>query len=337
MLAYTIRRLLLMIPTFFGITIILFFMLQLAPGDPATMRFGASLGGDASASDAGGGNRDAAIKKFREKYNLDKPKHEQYVLWLADLVRFDFGEEMQRPNVRVGEEMWKKASTITIPLALVSVFLMYLISIPLGIYSAARQGTKMDKATTFLVFLLYSMPSFWVGLMLVLIFGPTGFDVLPTMGMHDLDADRLSGWDWWKDTLLHAVLPVVTMTYANFAYLSRQMRVGMLDVISQDYVRTARAKGLSEKKVILKHAARNALIPVVTLFATILPFLVGGSVIVESVFNLPGIGSYMLNSLMVRDYNVIMAVSTVIAIMTMFGFLLSDLMYAVVDPRISYD
>ena len=185
--------------------------------------------------------------------------------------------------------------------------------------------------------MLYSLPTFWAGLLLILVFGATGLNWFPVLGLHDKDATNFSTWQYVADTIWHAVLPVTCLTYGGLAYLSRQMRVGMLEVVRQDYIRTARAKGLEERVVILKHALRNSLIPVVTLFASILPILIGGSVIVETIFTIPGMGLYAFQGLIQRDYNVVMATVTVTAMMTLLGFLISDIVYAVVDPRIKYE
>jgi len=171
----------------------------------------------------------------------------------------------------------------------------------------------------------------------ILAFGATGLDILPVLGLHDKDAASFTTAQYVWDTIVHSILPVAILTYGGLAYLSRQMRVGMLEVIRQDYIRTARAKGLSERVVVLKHALRNSLIPVVTLLASILPILIGGSVIVETIFTIPGMGLYAFDGLVQRDYNVVMATATAAAFMTLIGFLLSDVAYALVDPRIAYD
>jgi peptide/nickel transport system permease protein len=330
-LVFIARRLLWMVPTLFGITFLLFWVMTLAPGDPALVGLG-DAGGDATNA----GNLKAAIEEFRKQHHLDEPAWVQYGYWLKSVVTLDFGHEFQRPTVAIRDELWDRLK-ITVPLSLISVLLSYLIALPLGILSAVRQGSLFDRTSTFLLFLLYSLPTFWVGLMLVLAFGATGLSWLPVLGLHDKDAALMSGWDWWVDLTLHSILPIATLTYGGLAYLSRQMRVGMLETIRQDYVRTARAKGLSEKVVVLRHALRNSLIPVVTVFATILPILIGGSVIVEYVFNIPGMGMYAYEGLTNRDYNIVMATTTVSALMTLVGFLLSDILYSVVDPRISHD
>ncbi len=336
MATYILRRLLWMVPTLLGITFILFVVMQLAPGDPATVKFGNLGSASGAGMSASNVNLEAVINKFREEHHLDEPVWKQYGYWLGSLVTLDFGREFARPNVSIRDELGERLK-ITVPLSVISVLLSYLLALPLGIFSAVRQHSLADKATTLVLFLLYSLPTFWVGLMLILLFGATGLHWLPVVSLHDKDAALLSGWPWWRDLILHCILPIVTLTYGGLAYLSRQMRVGMLETVRQDYIRTARAKGLSEKTVIFKHALRNSLIPVITVFATILPVLIGGSVIVEQVFNIPGMGLYAYEGLVTRDYNVVMATTFISALMTLFGFLLSDILYALVDPRISYD
>lgn len=256
------------------------------------------------------------------------------------LLAFDLGEEMQR-KTPVAPELLRRLR-VTVPLALVSVLLSYLIALPLGIFSARRQGTKVDAASTVVLFVLYSVPQFWAGLMLILAFGVTGPDwsfwpELPVIGLFDKDHAQMGAWQQVWDVLRHCILPVATLTYGSFAYLSRQMRAGMLDVIRQDYIRTARAKGLSERVVVYKHALRNSVIPVVTLFASILPILVGGSIIVEAVFDIPGMGKYAFEGLLRRDFYIVMATTIFVGVMTQLGILLSDITYSLIDPRIRYD
>ena len=335
MLAYLIRRVLWMIPTLIGITVLLFFVMRLAPGDPASMVAG-NIGGGGDAGLSSDSNVEDTIAKFRKKHHLDEPIHIQYGYWIRNVVSLDFGTEFFRPTVKVRDELLQRAK-VTVPLSLTAVVLSYLFALPLGIISAAKQGSSIDRATTFVLFLLYSLPTFWAGLLLILVFGATGLNWFPVLGLHDKDATNFSTWQYVADTIWHAVLPVTCLTYGGLAYLSRQMRVGMLEVVRQDYIRTARAKGLEERVVILKHALRNSLIPVVTLFASILPILIGGSVIVETIFTIPGMGLYAFQGLIQRDYNVVMATVTVTAMMTLLGFLISDIVYAVVDPRIKYE
>ncbi|MGQ0553692.1 MAG: ABC transporter permease [Planctomycetota bacterium] len=334
MLTYILRRVLWMVPTMIGITLLLFIVMQLAPGDPAAIMYGDTGGGSGASGQAG--NLEDAITKFRKKHHLDEPFLVQYGYWLKNVATLDFGQEFFRPNVDIRDELWERLK-VTVPLSLASVLLAYLLALPLGIISAVKRGSVVDKTSTFGLFLLYSLPTFWAGLMLMLIFGATGLDWLPVIGLRDKDADQLAGWPRFWDLFLHCLLPLITLTYGGLAYLSRQMRVGMLETVRQDYIRTARAKGLSERVVVLRHALRNSLIPVVTVFATILPVLIGGSVIVEKIFNIPGMGLYAYEGLIYRDYNVVMATTTLSAFMTLLGFLLSDILYAFVDPRITYD
>jgi len=248
------------------------------------------------------------------------------------LLALDLGREMQS-NRPVIQELGRRLQ-VTVPLSLASVLLSYLIALPLGIFSARRQGSKVDGAVTVGLFVLYSIPTFWAGLMLIMAFGATGLGWLPVVGLFDKDHDTLTAAGKLWDVLLHCILPVLTLTYGSLAYLSRQMRAGMLDVVRQDYIRTARAKGLSEGKVIYKHALRNSMIPVLTLLASILPVLIGGSVIVERVFDIPGMGSYAFEGLLKRDFTIVMATTLFVGIMTQLGILLSDVLYSVVDPRI---
>jgi peptide/nickel transport system permease protein len=251
------------------------------------------------------------------------------------LLCLDLGNEMQA-KTSVAEELGRRLA-VTVPLSLISVLLSYLIALPMGIFSVRRQGTRADGALTVTLFVLYSIPTFWAGLMLILIFGKTGLDWLPVLGLHDKDADSLSRGAWLWDLAKHTVLPVVTLTYGSLAYLSRQMRAGMLEVIRQDYIRTARAKGLSERVVVYKHALRNSMIPVLTLLASILPILIGGSIIVEKVFDIPGMGKYAFEGLLRRDFYIVMATTIFVGIMTQVGILLSDITYSLVDPRIRHD
>jgi peptide/nickel transport system permease protein len=256
------------------------------------------------------------------------------------LLALDLGEEMQR-KTSVAEELLRRLK-VTVPLSLISLLLSYAIAIPLGIYSVRRQGTLIDALLSIGIFVLFSIPTFWAGLMLIRIFGVTGPDWwwwprLPVLGLFNKDHSAMGEWEQVWDVLLHCIMPVATLTYGGFTYLSRQMRGGMLEVVRQDYIRTARAKGLSERVVIYKHALRNSVIPVITLFASILPIMVGGSIIVESVFDIPGMGRYAFEGLLRRDFYIVMSTTIFVGIMTQIGLLLSDVSYALVDPRIRYD
>jgi peptide/nickel transport system permease protein len=350
--SYLLKRILWMFPTLVGITLLTFGIMQLVPGDPGDMLF-ATPGVDAPTDS---GNVEEALVRFRHENLLDQPLWRQYLhyvgpfdlseeghVWFGGsgqtpfggLVLGDLGREFSRPHVTIMDELLKRLQ-VTVPLALLALVLSYLLALPLGIYSVMRQGSFFDVGAGVFVFLLYAVPAFWAGLMLQLMFGSHWLDLLPIVGLHDQDADSFSfaGRSW--DLLLHLVLPIVTLSYGGFAYLSRQMRSGLLDVIREDYIRTARAKGLSERTVVLKHALRNALGPVLTLFATILPGLIGGALIVEVVFDLPGIGRYAYEGLEQRDYFIVMGTTTFSAVVTLVCVLLTDLAYAWIDPRVRY-
>ena len=248
------------------------------------------------------------------------------------LLLFELGDEMQAKTA-VSEELWKRLQ-VTVPLSLMAVLLSYLIALPLGIFSVRRQGTKLDGLVTVVLFILYSIPTFWAGLMLILIFGKTGMDLLPVLGLHDKDAETFSTGRYVWDTLLHCILPVATMTYGSLAYLSRQMRGGMLEVIRQDYIRTARAKGVGERSVVYRHALRNALIPVVTILGLQLGGLFSGALLVETVFNWPGLGRLAFESVLRRDYPLLLGLLITTTVIVIVANLLTDLVYRVIDPRI---
>ena len=327
MKAYILRRLLLLFPTLLGITLITFFVIQLAPGDPTALK--------ASAADARNPITQEVIEQTRKLYGLDKPIHIRYWIWLKQIATFNSGESFvdHRP---VMEKILERLP-ISLQLSIISIFLSYIIAVPLGISSAVHQNSLWDRITTFVLFVLYSLPSFWVALLLILFFGGGDFlNWFPVYGLSSPHAETMSWGRWLLDRIWHLALPVLCLTYGSLASLSRYARVGMLDVIRQDYIRTARAKGLDEKRVVFKHAFRNALIPLLTLLAFTLPALLGGSVIIESIFSIPGMGKLSFDAILSRDYPVIMGVFTISSFLTLIGFLISDILYAVFDPRIRY-
>jgi len=268
----------------------------------------------------------------------------QYHIWLVGdgkyrkgLIRGDFGISYI-DGQPIADKIWQKV-WISFGLSLVSIFLAYLISIPIGIYSAYKKDSAVDKGMSLILFILYSMPSFFVGTLLLLQFAnPDNLSWFPVSGIQDptLFDSNWSMWMKFKHRLPFLILPIITYTYGSFAFLSRIMRVGMIDIVSQDYIRTARAKGLGEGKVILKHALRNSLLPVITVFSAIFPMAIGGSIIIEMIFSIPGMGLEIYNSLLNYDYPMIITVFTLSGFLTMVGYLVADLLYAVVDPRISY-
>ncbi len=333
MKAYLIKRMLQIIPTLLGITFITFVIIQLAPGNPAMLKLQMGKG------QAELGNKafsEQIIKQTKELYGLDKPLPVQYILWVKRIFTLDFGF-----SYKDHRNVWEKISErlpITIQLNIISIFLVYLIAIPCGIYSSTHEGSFTDKILTVGFFFLYSLPSFWVAVLLIMLFGGGDFwDIFPVYGISSIGSETMSLLPWLLDRMWHLVLPIVCLTYGGLAYLSRLTRAAMLEVIREDYVRTARAKGLSERVVIFKHAFRNALLPLITLLAFLLPSMFGGSVIIESIFSVPGMGQLGFESVLSRDYPVIMAITAISAFLTLIGLLISDILYAALDPRIKLE
>jgi peptide/nickel transport system permease protein len=325
---YIVRRLLLMIPTFFGITFICFIVLRMANVDPVASQMEMGL--------QSGQVSQEAIEHLRKIYHLDRPWYEQYGRLVWRLVTLDLGTSWRdgRPIVEIIGE----ALPITLLLSFLSLLIAYAIAIPLGVYSAVRQYSLGDQISTVVVFMLYSLPSFWVGTMLLIFMaGGHYLEWFPLQGWHSFEGfEAMSFGEKVGDVAWHIVLPLATLTYNAFAALSRYMRTGMLEVIRQDYIRTARAKGLSEKSVVFKHALRNSVIPIITLLGLLLPFMISGSVVVEFIFGIRGMGGVALEAIRLPDYPLVITIVAFTSVLTMLGILLSDILYAVVDPRISY-
>ena len=327
-----------MIPTFIGITLIGFLIMRLAPGDPAELRAAGGLGaaGGGGISVEKRGSVDEAVAQWRAQYGLDKPLHVQYALWLKNLFTLNFGESF-KDNQSVWDKILERLP-VTVKLNLWSILVVYLVAIPLGIYSATHPNSIADQATTLAAFVLFAVPLVWAATMaIVFICGGDFYYLFPPGGLESLDfADDWPIWKQIKDHAWHLFLPVVLLSYDGFAGMSRYMRSSMLEVLGQDYVQVARAKGLPEKIVIVKHVLRNSLIPQVTILASILPGLIGGSVIIETIFSIPGLGQLGFESVLARDYPTVLALFTVSAVLTLLGILLSDILLAAVDPRIAF-
>jgi peptide/nickel transport system permease protein len=319
---YIVRRLLEAIPLLLLVSLVMFFVLRLVPGGPLAVY-------------ARGQTSPEALAELRVKLGLDQPLIVQYGRWLERAVQGDLGNSFQtgRPvTVEVFERLGPTAYLIG------STFLVVLIiSVLVGVLSAVRQYSLLDIGTTTLTFIGQALPVFWVGLMLILIFfswiknPATGLPLLPAGGMHTVGAD-FNLWDW----LSHLILPMVTLGLGWVSWYSRYLRSSMLDVIHEDYIRTARAKGLSESKVVFKHALKNAAIPLVTIVALDLPVLFGGSLFVEIIFSWPGMGRLFFRAVELRDYPILMGTILIIAMMMVFANLLADVVYAYLDPRIRY-
>ncbi len=334
MVGYLIRRILGAIPLLLGILTLIFFIIHIAPGDP-TARF---INPNVSPR---------VIEQMRHNLGLDQPLHIQYFKWLWSFIRGDFGMSFgqQQPISQILPGiLWN-----TLQLTLVALVMIFVVGMLIGIVQAVRQYSLADNVLSFVALFFYSMPSFWFALMLILVFSLwmnqviienpgmgrwLGWLQFPASGMTSVGYEFMSPWGKFVDRFKHIILPAVALGIGNAAGVARYMRGSMLEVIHQDFIRTARAKGLSERKVIFRHALRNALIPIITLLGLYLPFLFSGAVLVETIFGWPGMGRAIVDAILQRDYPMVMATSFVIAAMVVLGNLISDVLYAVVDPRI---
>jgi peptide/nickel transport system permease protein len=318
---YILKRLGLMLPMLLGITLISFVVIHLAPGTPTDMQ--TTLNPKASLE---------AQKRLREIYGLDKPLMVQYGDWLTRLARLDFGRSFS-PDRRPVWDKIKERIGITLGLNFMSLIIILGVSIPMGVIAAYRAHSWFDKATTLFVFFGFAMPTFWLALLLIMFFG-VYLDWLPISGLTSLNFRQFSFWQKLQDLGAHVILPVLVAAFGGLAGMSRYMRSNMLEVIRQDYITTARAKGLPERVVIFKHALRNALLPVITILGLSVPGLIGGSVIFESIFAIPGMGQLFYGAVMARDYPLVMGELVIGAVLTLLGNMLADVGYALVDPRI---
>jgi len=322
-----VRRLLGAIPLVLGIATIIFFVVNLAPGDPALRFLNPNMTPE-------------VLEQIRVNMGLDQPVHIRYVRWIGALARGDLGFSFtsNRPVLDIIKELLPN----TLVLSATAIGVAFLLGILLGIVQAVRQYSLLDSVASIVGLFFYSMPSFWLALMMVLVFGLFAYQgqwfiQFPPSGMQSVDYAFLSPMAKVQDRLMHLALPATSLALVLAAGIARYTRSSMLEVIRQDFVRTARAKGLSEPAVIFKHALRNALIPVITLLGLYLPFLFSGTVFIESVFAWPGMGKLVVDSILERDYPVIMGGTLIFAMMVVVGNLVADVLYAVVDPRIRYD
>jgi len=322
MLAYALRRLVLAVPLLLGITLISFVVIHLAPGEPVDLQTG-DLSVQSSAQ---------AKQLLREVYGLDKPLTVQYWNWLGRLARLDFGRSFA-PDGRPVLQKISERLPITLLLNIVEMLIIVALAVPIGVLSATRQYSMFDKVTTIFVFVGFATPDFWLALLLMILFG-VQLGWLPISGLRSLNWEYLSFWRQQWDFLGHLALPILVATFGGLAGFSRYMRQSMLEVVRQDYIQSARAKGLAEPIVIGKHALRNALLPIVTILGLSLPGLIGGSVIVESIFAIPGMGQLMVQAVFERDYPVIMGNLVIVSTLTLVANLVADVTYSFVDPRI---
>ena len=321
MLKYTLKRLLMMIPALVGITLVSFAVMHLAPGRPTDMM-----------TDLNPQVTLEAKQRLVELYGLDRPLHVQYFDWLTRLIKLDFGRSFS-PDRRPVLDKIAERLPVTLALNVASLLIILMIALPVGLISAVRAGGLFDRVFTVIFFIGFAAPSFWLALLAMRYFG-VDLGWLPISGLTSLNYDQLSFGQKILDLARHLVLPLIISTIGGLAGLSRYMRSNMLEVIRQDYLTTARAKGLTETRVITKHALRNALIPVITILGLSVPGLIGGSVIIESIFAIPGLGQLFYAAVMSRDYPLVMGGLVIGAVLTLVGNLLADLSYAWVDPRV---
>ncbi len=321
---YIFRRLMLASLTLLMVTILVFGLMRAMPGSPLTLNL----------EDPSRQLRKEDIELLKEQYGLNKPWYVAYVGWLGNVLQGDLSESFhlhKDVTVLIGERIGP-----TLLLSLTSMFLTYVLSMPIGLYSSVRHGKYDERTLSTILYMLYSLPSFVTALLLQSYLSYR-LGWFPLKGMYDsLLFPTLSWSEKIGHVAWHCVLPVFCYTYASWAYYSRFIRANMAEALQQDYVRTARAKGVGPLRVVMRHAFRNTMIPMATLIGLSFPALLSGSVILERIFTWPGMGQLFFESILSQDYNVIMGLTLVFSVMTMLGTLLADIMYAIVDPRISY-
>ena len=299
---------------------ITFFLLHLAPGDPMARYDDPEMDPE-------------TIEMMRRQFGLDRSVPEQYARWISSFARGDFGISLRYNRPVSGLLAEAVPNTLRLTVAALAVYII--LGVALGITSAVRKNSLFDWAGTLSALVVYSVPSFWLALMLIMLFS-LKLGWLPSSHMQSIDASSLGAAGLFLDRAAHLILPAFVLGVASAAGMARYMRGSMLDELRRDYVRTARAKGLSEGSVLMKHALRNAAIPVVTIIGLSFPFLLGGSVVTERIFSWPGMGSLMVESIFTRDYPVVLAINFIVSVMVILGNLLADLGYALLDPRIAW-
>ncbi len=318
MTKYVLKRFLQCIPTLFGITVISFVIIHIAPGSPIGMQLNPKTS-------------PKIVEEMRKNYDLDKPLHIQYFLWLKKLFS---GRLYSFKDGKPVLQKIRERLPATLILNITSILLIFGFAIPLGVFSATHRYSFLDNLGTLLAYIGISIPGFWLAYILIL--GVVKLSGMPVLGMRTFAVEGLRFLELALDRIWHLVLPSLILAIGGIAGISRYMRSSMLEVIRQDYIRTAYAKGLTEDEVYYKHALRNALLPIITIFGFLIPGLIGGSVIVETVFAWPGIGRLAYQSVLSRDYPTVMTIMTISAFLTLFGTLVADILYAVADPRIRY-
>lgn len=337
MFSYLLRRVALMLPTLIGMTLMLFCVVRFSPGIAS-----GSSSFDASAGMASDQAREEMVKRMQMRLRMvDENGNKislpmQYILWFKDTMQGNLGESLQYHKPVV--ELVKERLPVTISLNILSAIIVYLIAIPGGMLAAVKRGRGLDITWSLSTLAFYSIPTIWTGSMAIgFLANPQYMGWFPSAGLHAVDTSRMTSLDYLGDYLLHLVLPVMVMSYGGFAYLSKQMRASMLDNLYSDYARTARAKGLSESVVVTRHVFRNSLLPLITIATGIIPALIGGSVIIETIFSIKGMGELAYRATLARDLPVIQGIGVISAILVLIANLVTDVCYAIADPRVSYD
>lgn len=343
MLKYFLRRLAIIIPTLLGVTMVVFVIINMAPGGPIEqklqqMRFGEGTGVDGGGMKSRGANQgvsDEVMEALKKQYGFDKPLHIRYVLWLKNIATLNFGESFtyEEPVIDVITSKFP----VSLQFGIISLILSYIVSIPLGIVKAIKKGGTFDIVSSFILFVFYSIPPFMLAILLIVFFaGGSFYEWFPVGGLYSENYEELSSWEQFLDRAHHFALPLLCYTIGSFTSLTILMKNSLIEEIKKDYIRTARAKGLDEKVVYLKHALKNALIPIVTGLGGFLSVFFAGSLLLETIFQLDGIGLLSYKSILARDYNVIMGLVFIQSGLFLLGNVISDIAYVLVDPRIDF-
>jgi peptide/nickel transport system permease protein len=331
MTKYLVRRTLETIPAILGVSILVFLLIHFIPGDPAT----AILGERAT---------EEAAERIRDRLGLNEPLYEQYFIWMGNVAQGDFGETI-RGGIPISKELSRRFPA-TAELTLVALFLSTLIGVPIGIVSAVKRNTIIDAASMFWALLGISIPIFVLGLLLIFLVGvkwhllpfvgriDSSISIQHITGLHLIDTLLTGNWEGFVDAVEHLILPAITLMTVSLATTARITRSTMLEVLNQDYIRTARAKGLRSRSVIFTHAFRNALLPVITIIGLQLGGLLGGAVLTETIFSWPGVGKWLFDSITARDYPIVQSVTLVVATIYVLVNLLVDVLYTFADPRV---
>ncbi len=321
MLRYTVRKLIELIPTFIGITFVIFLIIHLAPGNPI--------------NSTGGFNPNVSyesLKNMEKIYHLNEPIYIQYLDWLKNFSKLNLGFSLVD-----GTSVAKKIADrlpITLLINIITLILSLAISIPIGVISATKKDSFIDKFFTFFVFSGYAMPSFWLALLLILLFS-VKLHILPISGLHSFNVRPGTVYYYW-DMAKHLAIPIFIGVFGSLAGFARYVRSGMIDVLDKDFIKLMYLRKIDKKTILYKHALKNALLPLITIMGLSIPSLIGGSVIIESIFAIPGMGQLFYYSAMARDYPTVMGILAISSLLTLLGNLLADITYAIVDPRIRY-